>query len=67
MYNVTDETTVEMANHIGKTFTTVRNGVKKSVTLVEVKRRDVVLKDNITDKHSHTESLAKFSKYYRLT
>lgn len=50
----------------GKRYQTVRNGLSSYVYPVESTRRDVVVKDQLSDKHTSSISKAKFEKYYQL-
>lgn len=51
---------------LNKRYSSTRHGRKVYVYPVELKKKDVVLKDNLNDKHSHTESRAKFDKFFVL-
>lgn len=52
---------------LNKQFSTIRNGIKKTVYLVEVKKRDVVVKDKLTDAHSSSKNMVEFDRYYKLS
>lgn len=49
-----------------QTYSTTRNGVTSYVTIDEVKKDDVKVKDHPSDKHSRTLSRSKLDKYYVL-
>lgn len=51
---------------LNKRYSSTRHGRNVYVYPVELKKKDVVLKDNLNDKHSHTESRAKFDKFFVL-
>ena len=48
----------------GTWYQTTKNGVTKKVYVVEVKKDEVVLKDDPSHQHSHSISRAKFDKFY---
>ncbi len=46
-------------------YKTVRNGRESSLYLIEVRKDVAIYKDNLSDKHSQSMSLAKFMKFYK--
>lgn len=57
---------IEFDGPVNHWYSTVRNGVVKRTYLIEVKKDEVRLKDHPDDKHSHSLSLAKFVKFYKV-
>mgnify|MGYP003402382314 FL=1 len=51
---------------LNKCYVSNRNGQKTYAFPVEVKKKEVVLKRSLTDKHSFSESRAKFDKFFVL-
>lgn len=49
---------------VNKYYQSKRNGLVKTVYLVEVKKDKAIVKDKETDKHSRNMSLAEFIKFY---
>lgn len=56
----------QLSAHLNKRYATTKNGVTKHVYLVEVKKRDVKLKRDLSAKDSFSESIETFVKFYRL-
>ena len=46
-------------------YATVRHGVKSTVYPIELRNREVVVKDKLIDTHSRGIPRAKFDKYYQ--
>jgi len=46
-------------------YSSVRHGKATKVWLIEVRKDTVIFKDQPTDKHSQSLSLAKFVKFYK--